>query len=177
MGSLPVAAGVVATPAAIRIANDTSRGATGAVGKNALVPRIVEQTVPREATILDYGAGKAAAHTQRLKERGFNVTAHDFGDNVKPGLHDPAALSRQYDHVYASNVLNTQSSKEMLQSTLDEIADAVKPGGSATVNLPAKPRKFEGLNASLLEEELRARFRDVERIGGTKQIPIYRVLK
>lgn len=165
-----------ATPEAIRTANLTSRAA-GAVGSKAIVPRLVESTVPKEASILDYGAGKAAAHTQGLRGKGFNVTAHDFGENVVSGLHDPKALSKQYDHVYASNVLNTQSSKEMLGETLNEIHSAMKPGGSGTVNLPMSPRKFKGLDADLLESELKSRFSKVERIGGTKQAPVYRVVK
>lgn len=166
----------LASPQAIKIANATSRAA-GAVGARAVVPRMVEESVDKGASILDYGAGKAAAHAQALKGKGYNVTAHDFGDNVIEGLHDPKALSRSYDHVYASNVLNTQSSPEMLGATLDEIAGAVRPGGSATVNLPASPRKFEGLNAELLESELKKRFKEVKRVGGSKSAPVYKVTK
>lgn len=161
------------SPAFVQVANRTAR-ASGAVGGKALVPRHVESTVPKDASILDFGSGPAAAHSQSLRQKGFtNVTAYDFGANVKPGVHDPQALTKQYDHVFASNVLNVQSSPEMLQETIKQIRSTVRPGGKATVNLPSSPRKFEGLNAELVQQELESAFDSVKRVGGTKSAPVF----
>ena len=84
----------------IKVANATSR-CNGASAKNqdgsirAIVPRYVAEHINNEESILDFGAGKLAIHTQWLKERGFNVTAYDFGDNIVEGLHNEDALSMQ----------------------------------------------------------------------------------
>lgn len=112
------------------------------------------------AEVLDYGAGKAALHTQFLRDRGYNVVAHEFGNNAVPGLHDPNATNRQYDLVFASNVLNVQSSLQMLQKTLDQIAGATKPDGCAIVNFPQHPRYGDFSNKDLIAE-LQSRFQNV----------------
>lgn len=156
----------------IATANKTSRSA-GAVSSNALVPRHVEALVSKDHDILDFGAGKDALHAKNLREKGFKVTAHEFGDNQKEGLHDPKALDKTYHTVYASNVLNTQSSHEMLKQTLNQVHSTIKPKGQFIANLPASPRKFDGLNHELLHKELSSRFETVTRIGGTKQAPVY----
>lgn len=125
----------------IKIANDTSRG-RGSVGRNAVVPRAVVGNVSISDSILDFGAGKDALHALRLREEhGLDVIAYEFGDNVVEGIHDPEALSRTYDVVYASNVLNVQSDLLMLHCTIMQIFDACRPGGTVIVNLPREPRK------------------------------------
>ena len=156
----------------VEIANKTSRSA-GAVSGKAIVPKYVEEHGNKEHHILDFGAGKDAIHAKNLHEKGFNVTAHEFGSNQKRGLHDPEALHKKYDHVYASNVLNVQSSPEMLHKTLDQIHSVIKPGGHFTANLPESPRKHPDLNAEMLHHELSKRFEKVERVGGTKKAPLY----
>ncbi len=160
-----------------KIANKTSR-ANGAVGGKALVPRhveAVESGLGKDRRILDFGAGKDAAHTQHLKSKGFNVTAHEFGDNQKPGLHDPKALDKQYHHVFASNVLNVQSSKEMMSKTLDSIHKSVLPGGKFTANFPESPRKASDIDANHVEAELGKRFRMVTKVKGmgTNKAPVF----
>lgn len=75
--------------------------------------------------------------------------------------------------VYASNVLNVQSSPEMLGKTLDQIKGTLHKDGHFVGNLPESPRKFEGLNADLLKAELEKRFDTVKHVGGTKKAPIY----
>lgn len=160
------------TPEQMKIANATSR-TMGAIGANAVVPRHVRQIAKKEDKILDFGAGKHAAHAQSLKGEGYNVTAHEFGDNQVKGLHDPQALSRKYDLAYASNVLNVQSSPEMLGKTLDQIKGSLHPHGSFIANLPASPRKYDELTGDHLKGELEKRFHEVERIGGTKSIPVF----
>jgi len=154
------------------VANKTSRSA-GAVSGKALVPRHVEQVANKNDDILDFGAGKDAIHAKNLRNKGYNVTAHEFGTNQKEGVHDPEALNKKYHTVYASNVLNVQSSHDMLGRTLDQIHKATRPGGQFVGNLPMSPRKFPELNHQLVHDELKKRFSDVKVIGGTKKAPVF----
>lgn len=156
---------------AIKIANSTSRN-LGAVGAKAITPRHVENVANKTDAILDFGSGKDAAHAKNLRAKGFNVTAHEFGSNQNEN-HDKEALSRQYDHVYASNVLNVQSSKSMMSTTLDQIHRAVKKGGSFTGNFPSSPRKADDIDASHVQGELEKRFETVKRVGGSKSAPLF----
>lgn len=147
----------------INISNKTSR-TSGAIGKSAKVPRVVSLLGRKDHSILDYGAGKDAQHTKSLRAEGFNVTAHEFGGNQNEN-HDRNALRKTYDHVYASNVLNTQSSTEMLSKTLDEIHSVLNPNGVFTTNLPASPLKFKNpkeQNPQLIHNELKKRFENVD---------------
>src|ERR1044071_3885328 len=112
----------------VKVANPTSR-THGAVGAKAIVPRHVEAVEAKHNDkanrhILDFGSGKDAAHAKALREKGHNVTAHEFGANQKEGVHDKDALNKKYHHVYASNVLNVQSNKKMMAHTLDQIHKA-----------------------------------------------------
>jgi len=154
------------------IANKTSRSG-GAIGAKALVPRHVEQLASPDHKILDFGAGRDAVHAQSLRDKGFNVTAHEFGGNQKEGVHDTEALNKTYHTVYASNVLNTQSSHDMLGKTLDQIHGATKPGGQFIGNFPMSPRKSEDIDHKTVESELSKRFETVKRVGGTKQAPVF----
>jgi len=166
----------------IAIANATSRSA-GAVGERAVVPRVVASMVDKAQSILDFGAGKDAMHTQRLKGEGFDVTAYEFGSNINPALHDANALNRDYDVVYASNVLNTQNSDAMLEATIEQINSALKEGGTAIVNLPGSPRKgaYSGLSqregADLLKQKLEEIIGPVERVEGSASQPVFMVTK
>lgn len=167
----------------IKIANATSRS-NGASAKNkdgsvrAIVPRYVVEHINKEESILDFGAGKAALHTQWLKELGFNATAYDFGDNVIEGLHDVNALKKQYKVIMASNVLNVQSSIQMMFATLKQIYDSLEYGGRFVCNYPSSPRKMELLSARDLAFMLRQTFGgNVERVGGTSSAPLWVVYK
>jgi len=153
----------------ISIATSTARSA-GAIGPRALVPRTVQKVASPDDTILDFGAGPEEAHAQNLREDGFNVTAWDFGKN-------PEAIYRQYDIVYASNVLNVQSSLDMLERTVGQIAGLVRPGGTFIGNLPLSPRKFQDLNPQTLETILSRYFTDIERVGGKSNAPVYMAKK
>ena len=139
----------------IKIANSTSRG-RGAVGEKAIAPKIVSQIARKSDRILDFGAGKYAQHANALRRRGFNVTAHEFGDNQN-WRHDPNALTRRYDIVLVSNVLNVQSTIPMLRKTLAQIKNAIAPGGFAIANYPASPRKL-GLSAQNMLRTLQRSF-------------------
>lgn len=153
------------------IANRTS--ATGAVGAKAIVPPYAASIAKDGQTILDFGAGKVAMHAQKLKAQGLNVTAYEFGNNINPKLHDRNALSRKYDIVYASNVLNVQSTPEMMQKTLETIRKVTKSNGSFVANFPSEPRKMPGLKASEVEAMLLKYFSTVQRVGGTGSAPMW----
>ena len=158
------------SPEEMETANRTSR-ARGAIGAKAITPKYVESISKPEHTILDFGAGSQAAHAERLRGTGLNVTAHEFGTNQNE-RHDPQALERQYHTVYASNVLNTQSSPQMMERTLDQIRAATRKGGGFVGNFPVSPRKSQ-MKAEDVEAMLRARFPNVKRVGGTRQAPLW----
>ena len=108
----------------IRIAKATSRSAGASAIKNgtirAVVPLFVEKNVDNRKTILDFGAGKGATSTKYLLSNGFDVAAYDLWCGEGDELLDKYALDRQYDVVFASNVINVQSSMEMLRETLTQ---------------------------------------------------------
>jgi SAM-dependent methyltransferase len=142
----------------IEYAKSTSR--KGKLADQALVPRVVAQMVPVGARILDFGAGKYQIHANKLRDMGHDVTAHDFSDV------NPDALNRQYDVVYASNVLNVQGSPTMLAYTIQQIHSLVKPGGVFIGNFPADPRP-NPYNAQRLLQAISTYFgRPVQIIGG-----------
>ena len=156
------------------IANATSRS-SGAVGLKAITPRIVADTYATIFdTILDFGAGKDAMHAQILKAEGYDITAYDFGSNVGP-LHDEDALSRTYNFVYASNVINVQNTASMLYTTLEQIANATRFNGVAIMNFPASPRK--GVMSTITTDELvvhlKVFFNRVRIIRGGKSAPVF----
>ncbi len=148
----------------MQTANRTSRS-RGAVGANPLVYRYFrERCYSKGLSILDFGAGKDAVHTHKLRAEGWeHVTAHDFGDNVNEN-HDPDALRRQYDVVLASNVLNVQQCWGMMRETIDDILHATRPGGVAIVNYPQSPRKCD-LSLADVQTLLLDRFEEVEKRG------------
>lgn len=162
----------------LKVMNPTSRG-RGAIGKGAVVPRLVRKYASTSDKILDFGAGKGAFHAQALMEDGYDVTAYEFGANMDPEIHDPKALSRKYDLVYASNVLNVQPNERALHLTVRQIAKAVQGGGRFIGNLPATPRKgaYDGLSkvegADLLKDVLGKYFSSVEKIHGTNSVPVF----
>lgn len=157
--------------------NKTFRS-TPAIGEKAVVVRYIEKTAHPDETILDFGAGKVASHTTRLRKKGLKVTAHDFGANISD-THDLDALSRTYDTVFASNVLNVQLSLEMLHRTLTEIESVVANGGRFVANYPQSPRKgvMAEINAADLETILMQYFSSVRRVSGTKRAPVWEARK
>jgi 16S rRNA A1518/A1519 N6-dimethyltransferase RsmA/KsgA/DIM1 with predicted DNA glycosylase/AP lyase activity len=90
-------------------------------------------------TFLDYGAGKKAIQTKKLIEAGYNVTAYEIGKNVTE-LHDANALSKKYDVVFASNVLNVQRRMKRIEKMLSEMDACSKK--YIIMNYPSSPRKF-----------------------------------
>lgn len=152
----------------VKAVNKTSR-ARGAVGANAVVPRLVRAIANRgeiRDLILDYGAGKEALHTKALRAEGYTVFAHEIGENFVPGVHLAGALERsfKYDLVFASNVLNVLPSKSIVEAVLDEMQRVLSPAGIVIVNYPKTPRKSD-LKESELIKMLKSRFAKVQKEG------------
>ena len=172
---------MVYTQTEIEIANKTSRNSP-AIGAKAITPKMVRQYIEdnkldkEEIQILDFGAGKAAAHAQKFVEDGFNCLAYEFGDNVDPRVHCELALLNKYDIVYASNVLNVQSSMRMLEETIIQVKLVMEQDGVFFANFPLQPRKME-MKGHELHSRLRDYFTDVIRVGGTSQAPLWLMKK
>lgn len=169
----------------IDAANKTSRH-SARVGMNAVVPRAIEMIADKDNTILDYGAGSKAIHTNILRQKGFNVTAYDFGNNVDDELHSRNALDMKYDIVYASNVLNVQGSDHMLRHTLSQIRNAMNPNGIFVFNFPRSPRYGAYSKFPTQKEQLKYLISTIREIFKSKNIeqinnelhigtPIYKV--
>jgi hypothetical protein len=147
-----------------RIVNATYR-ATGSIGPKAVVPKLVPGVAKKSDKILDFGAGTKAIHTVALRKQGYDVTAYDIGANVDPRTHDTKALSKKWDVVYASNVLNVQPSPAHLVGLVQTLASVVKKGGTLVANYPPSPRK-SGLTVAEVEGVLRGGFSAVTRVKG-----------
>jgi 2-polyprenyl-3-methyl-5-hydroxy-6-metoxy-1,4-benzoquinol methylase len=169
-------------PNLVKVANKTARSKGASVLNSdgtprSLVVRYVMETSDPDESILDFGAGKAAVQTQYLRDNGFiNVTAYDFGENITDA-HDESALLKQYQTVFASNVLNVASTAEMLRDTISDIWSAVKPNGRAVFNYPESPRK-----AGLSTEEVEQIIQDEIGItpvkcAGTNRAPVWEIYK
>jgi SAM-dependent methyltransferase len=158
---------------AIEIANVTDRSTSGALAGNAIVPRTARKLAKKTNRLLDFGAGKTAIYTKRLRKAGYNVTAYDFGDNFDPNIHDRNALVRQYDIVFASNVLNVQSTRAALAKTIKQIKSTLKSNGIAIANYPASPRKLEHIDGEAMQKILHNYFQSVEIIEGGMSSPVF----
>jgi len=156
----------------IKRANRSARAA-GAVGKAPLCYRAFREVVlpGNEASILDFGAGPSAAHAKSLREDGYDVTAYDFGDNITDDI-DPNALSRSYEIVIASNVLNVQE-EELLPATLHQLYESVKPAGCLIWNYPASPRYTELSSRQMLQQVMSLGFVSSRLLAGTRTAPVY----
>lgn len=122
----------------------------GAVGANAVVPKKVLTLLENDSrikSILDFGAGKDMIHAKRLKSLGFNVDAHEIGDN-KTENHIDFPRLRSYDLVYASNVLNIQTGS--IEMFLLELNSYLKREGRIVINYPKTPRKQDISNVDML---------------------------
>ena len=171
----------MATSEQITTANKTSRNSP-AIGAKAITPKMVRRYIEDnnlnkdEISILDFGAGKTAAHAQKFVEDGYQCLAYEFGDNVDPRYHCELALFNKYDIVYASNVINVQSSLYMLQETLIQIKQVMKPNAVLFANYPLSPRKMSAKGWQM-HAMLRNHFASVVRVGGTSQAPLWLLTK
>lgn len=163
----------------IKIANSTSR-TNGASAVNSdgtirsVVGRYVMNNIDKNASILDFGAGKDAVQTKALRDSGFeDITAYDFGVNVKDGIHDPKALDKKYDVVFASNVLNVSTDEEMLRETLKDIMKAAK--STIIFNYPGSPRKA-GLTTDEVADIIEDEYGIKPQVAvGPKSTPVWRI--
>ncbi len=166
----------MATAEQIEIANKTSRN-SAAIGKKAITPAYVRQYIKdnlnMDASILDYGAGKTAAHAQAMVEDGYQCLAWEFGNNTDPRYHCELAMMNVYDVVYASNVLNVQSSMDMLLETIAEVKKVTNSKSVFIANFPADPRKMEHLTTGAMLAVLESHFTTVTRVGGTARAPLW----
>lgn len=159
----------------INLANSTSR-TNGVVGKNAIVPRYVLNYIPTTWSILDFGAGKDAQHTKMLRNAGFqSVTAHEFGDNVKQGLHFTSALDYKYNVVFASNVINVQSNSTMLRKTLELMKNSTSYFGQIIFNYPDNPRHLGDTTKDVRDYIEYLFSTKLEMVGGTKNAPLWKI--
>ena len=131
------------------IANQTERKG-GAIGSNSIVLRRVLEIAQPADKILDFGSGSKIRQALVLREKGFKVVCHEFGGNVNDN-HDKDALSRRYDIVYASSVINVQNSLEMLRKTLQQIRPVVRKEGVFVFNFPKVPRKGQFTDGEMLQ--------------------------
>lgn len=121
--------------------NKTARSG-GIVGRTALVPRIVLETVNKDKFILDYGCGPEMVQSNMLKSNGFeHVDSYDFGLNLRVNMR--YSLSKDYyDVIFCSNVFNTHSSEKMSEDSITDIKFRLKKDGLLILNLPQSPRFF-----------------------------------
>ncbi len=143
---------------AIEIAKATSR-ARGAVGPQAVIPRVISKLIAKGQKVLDFGAGKEALHAKTLRKSGFKVSAYDF--NI-PG--SEKFLDTKHDVVYASNVLNVQADDTMLNLTKGQMHQAVKSDGVIYANFPSSPNIIN-MTPKMMEDSLGTHF-EVRRIPG-----------
>lgn len=161
---------------AIRLANSTARSA-GAVGAKAITPQYVASTISPGESVLNFGAGKPDKitgkylHSEIIRSFGGKVEEYDFGANAV------GALDKKYNTVFASNVLNVQSTPQMLESTLSQIWDRVNESGRAVFNYPSSPRYLQ-----MTPKEVATSIEVVTglppvRVGGTSSAPLWEVSK
>lgn len=124
-----------------------------------MVDEILSKQYP-DARVLDYGAGKKPNQALMLISRGYDITMWEIGKNFVEGVHDPNALRRKYDIVYASNVLNVQFKPECLDLVLKITQGCLDPNGYGifVANYPDTPRKMPTLAPGVIEQLLRKRY-------------------
>jgi len=138
----------------------------GAVGKNAIVPRILPQlmrSIPPSNTpkaILDFGCGKDMIHVNALREQGFNVEGYD----ISLPETEIFIKGRNYDIIYLSNVLNVQSTEEMIEDLINDVWYRLHPSGYLVANYPQSPR-YLGWSTEKMLKWLQFNFASVVRVN------------
>ena len=123
-----------------------------------IVPRWVVDNVDHNSSLLDFGAGPHNQHANILEKEGFkNITCYDIGKNYNEELHDAHALSREYDVVYLSNVINVQPTLENVDYVLAQASECVKEDGQMILNFP-NPHYCKDLTESVLYNKLNILF-------------------
>lgn len=138
--------------------------AAGAVGANAVLPRVLKSMIDEDVVVLDFGAGPKAVQTMALRDDGYQVFAHDINpEKTEAHIDDPADYKNYFDVVFASNVINVQPTGKNIVSVVHAVHELVRNNGYALFNYPSSPRKA-GLTVSQIEGILKEQFMTVERI-------------
>jgi hypothetical protein len=74
------------------------------------------------------------------------------------------------------NVLNLWSSEDLVDKTIKDVYNRLKPGQILMVNYPKTPRASK-LSAKDIENKLKKSFRSVMIVGGEKDTPFFRCEK
>lgn len=150
--------------------------------RSAVVPRIVREYARRDDKILDFGSGKAAPYTAQLRGLGYDCTAYEFEDFADLAIHDRDALTRLYDIVFCSGVLNVQGSPAMLRRTLGQVFDATHQNSVVFADYPHNPRKLatkahpHGVPAARIEREILKVFGTTpDIVHGTTSAPVWMI--
>lgn len=133
------------------------------------LPAIVMEHAKKTDKILDFGAGKDIFGTKQLREAGFDCTAWEIGENFNPQLHDYHALERDYDIVFASNVLNVQPDGGAVAEILLDVQGVLKDGGLFFCNFPRDPR-HNTLEQEDIESMLRLMCHTHDNYGGVVEM-------
>lgn len=138
-----------------------SARSSGAVGKNAIVPRIIPKLVGTGGRrILDFGCGADMIHVVELQKQGLFVVGYDWSlPETKKFITDEL-----YDIIYLSNVLNVQSSEEMLEDLFKTVISCMRYMGFVVANYPYEPR-YLGWSTKEMLEWLQVKFTDVIRLN------------
>ena len=158
---------------AMRTSRSNGASAYNANGTiRAVVPIFVLNHIDKSKRILDFGAGKDMIHTKYLNQNGFNCTAYDLW------FENESVLMDKYDVVFASNVINVQSSIAMLNETLRQIYNALSNNGEFICNYPSSPRKMDDMSVNDIANVIHHIFGVMPKVvGGTKGAPIWSVRK
>ena len=142
----------------------------------ALVPSFAMNLALKTQTVLDFGAGKHPFYVMKYRDIGYDIYGWDLPDsmryweeNYEEEIQPPGGLNKQFDMVYASNVMNVAPSEEFLRRmTLDTIKSALKNGGMFIGNFPASPRKNPEMTPKRLYEILGEYFEGVQYFNDKK---------
>jgi len=137
-------------------------------------------------SILDFGCGAGAVQVRGAWLLGIdNIVGYEwppdeddtskrsewYWDSVHDDAIDPDALSRTYDVVLASNVLNVQPTWGCLFLMLHTVQSVMAPGGLFVANLASNPRPLLDRIArgkrgdAVMESVLKFAFADVWRVN------------
>lgn len=129
----------------------------GAVGKLAIIPRLVAKMASINDKILDFGSGTHASHVYALRAMGFNVDAWEIGFNWRFGVHTNNPEPRGYNWVYLSNVLNVQPDVGKIEIVIDTASKYMAEKSIFIANYPKKPR-YGGIEEDVLHAILSNKF-------------------
>jgi len=170
---------------------------TGAVGKNALVPRItkalLDELTGERLHLLDIGAGHGQHIAQYQKHDAVSIAfgcdinaegrrfAWDSHDEPRPTDGGQIQWGRElkyFDVVTMSNVLNVQGDALDIVRLIRSAMDSISPNGTGYLvcNFPVSPRRNNCTSEQVLEilfSEGASRNVTITRKGGTKQAPVW----